>query len=540
MCVQFAMDLTSVKSTTTSVQSLATSLPAPQSTGTSNMAKSALINVPLLSSNRPLPTTNVPSNNGPKPQKYSKICPAIAPKPMMNIGPKLPFNASIPKGKSALNMTPSLSDSLVGSLNTSKTWVLPPRPRPGRKPNANDNQDLTSALSGAKKINVKTLPKKRIKVSPTKDQETTAKSVATNDFSLKNSDFLPQTPVSQATLPPQSTSSPHIPTTVNRSEMSQLKETYLSKLKEQELIRSYIEVMTNQIKELSFVQNGVITFDALRNNPSGNLRIKKALPNNTSTTTSITTTPSINASPNILPIITTSSIKPVPKTDQLESINNINDLNKSLNYLTKSSKIIHSVTKKNKFGQLNSNQQIQQPEYLNDQDIWLNNQINYYLEVRAKFIAKNDTTFNDTLSIPPSKTVASKPTAIPDLLKPLPGTFLDDDYLDIIDDGSPMDDTTNVNDANNLILEDREFDNLIMDTNIEPSSDNLDLIDDESELLGAVKIHDPRKLESETSSTSTPGGNMIRKKSKLNCGFCTNDTPCLCLDAEIEICNVTK
>jgi hypothetical protein len=540
------MDLPSIKSTTSSVQSLATNLPAPPSTGPSNMTKSALMNVPHPSSTRPLPTTNYPSNNGPKPQKYSKICPAIAPKPMMNIGPKLPFNASIPKGKSALNMTPSLSDSLVGSLNTSKTWVLPPRPRPGRKPNANDNQDLSSALCDTKKINVKTLPKKRIKVSPAKDQETTANEVASNDTILKISDPKPQTPISGAILPPQSTSSRHIPPTVNRSEMSQLKETYLSKLKEQELIRSYIEVMTNQIKELSFVQNGVITFDALRNNPSGSLRIKKTLANNTSsTTTSITTTPSINSSPSILPIVTTSSIKPTPKSDQLESINNINDLNNFLNYLTKSSKIIHSVTKKNKFGQVNSNQQPLEPEYLDDQDIWLNNQINYYLEVRAKFKAKNDKTLDGTLNIPPSKTLAtktltSKPTAIPELLRPLPRSFFDDDCLDIVDDGSPMEDTTNVNDANMLILEDREFDNLIMDTNIEPSSDNLDLIDDESDLLGAVKIHDPRKLESETSSVSTTGGNIIRKKSKLNCGFCTNDTPCLCLDAEIEICNVTK
>ena len=56
---------------------------------------------------------------------------------------------------------------------------------------------------------------------------------------------------------------------------------YLSKLKEQEVIRNYIEVLTNQIKELSFVQNGVITFDALKSNVKYNN--KKIL---TSTTTS--------------------------------------------------------------------------------------------------------------------------------------------------------------------------------------------------------------------------------------------------------------
>ena len=97
---------------------------------------------------------------------------------------------------------------------------------------------------------------------------------------------------------------------------------YLSKLKEQEVIRNYIEVLTNQIKELSFVQNGVITFDALKSNVKYNN--KKIL---TSTTTS--TGPGTTGAGGI-PTSSSSSSTSSSKSryDQLEAINNLNDLNK--------------------------------------------------------------------------------------------------------------------------------------------------------------------------------------------------------------------
>ena len=119
-----------------------------------------------------------------------------------------------------------------------------------------------------------------------------------------------QTPVKKLPTPP-----PPSKAIDPATQMMGLKMSYLSKLKEQELMRNYIEVLTNQIKELSFVQNGVITFDALRTTA-------KMSPASTMTSKRLTST------------LTNSKI------DQLDSINNLNDLNKFLSYLGKSSDII--------------------------------------------------------------------------------------------------------------------------------------------------------------------------------------------------------
>lgn len=314
------------------------------------------------------------SNNG---SKYLKIRPAIAPKPMLNVL-KLLFN-------------PTMKKSVNEQLNTSKNWVLPPRPRPGRKPNDEVKKEKKKKEEKEKKV---------VGVAGT------AK--------------------------------------VIQDDHTELKMVYLKKLKEQEMIQHYIEIITNQINELSFAKNGIITFDALNfwdlKNNKKSVDLLEA---------------------------------------NLDNINNINDLNKILNT------------------------SLQPPPNLIEEN-WLNSQINYYLDSRAKLKKKNQ-------KVPSNQncTTSNSTTIIPELLKPLPRSL---DYLEFSDD---------------LII-DSDFDNLIMDSNNNIIDDSVNLIDDESDMLGLVKIYDMKNFDDSQIVESN-----VKKRSKLNCGFCTNDTPCLCLGADI-------
>lgn len=180
-----------------------------------------------------------------------------------------------------------------------------------------------------------------------------------------------------------------------------LKGIYLNKLKEQELIRNYIDVINNQIKELNFVKNGVITFAALDGNNS-NTVAGNAIPvesgdnssnesgSNTvvnggelSTSTQVKNEPHAGSK---------SSRKPV-SCEQLELINNLNDLNKFLTYFLRSSSIIHSATKKYVNGNKPSGSNVSntaqdksdaKSEHKRQLDV-LDQQIRYYLELRARF-----------------------------------------------------------------------------------------------------------------------------------------------------------
>lgn len=431
---------------------------------------------------------------------------------------------------------------------------------------------------------------------------------------------------------------------------------YLSKLKEQEVIRNYIEVLTNQIKELSFVQNGVITFDALKSNVKYNN--KKIL---TSTTTS--TGPGTTGAGGI-PTSSSSSSTSSSKSryDQLEAINNLNDLNKFLNYLTKSSNIIQSV-KKN-------------PGISSET---LNKQVDHYVEVRKKFkaIKRNEQsgkTLNNlglqppppsqySLSIPSMTTGATITTTtagstttpipqamknhamfnndklsgilsgstfqdmdidpnnnnstnscgggrdsggggvvgdtlnesgmgqfVPDLLKPIKPVNLFSEFQDlqlqtetieesssqisqlsgIGESGEEYDIGTTVSNGNGsgtgsssntnssgsnfavpnnlngddleLFMDEHDFLNrLVLD-------DRQKLMNDEEEVFGKVQIHGndmsgSSNVNNDTHSITNNDNNdenknmnqvnndlLLKKKFKFNCGFCTNDTPCLCFD----------
>ncbi|KAK6457708.1 mucin-like protein [Scheffersomyces xylosifermentans] len=617
----------------------------PKSTNTDSTNKTAL-NSQLKQQSWPTqgtqvqPQTHTQPNPVPQPihhaHKYTKIQPAIAPKPIAVL-PKPSNFSPIPNKTIALQH--STSDSLTNSnlktslnINTSKRWVLPPRPRPGRKPTAIspeadekaksvNNSSLASSPS-ASKISPKKRPKiKKEPITENKpitavgtglstsssqkghnstsinatsspvitrgEQQTTNVSKGfTNEADKKqiinqlqqqypkvannrakatpahtpipatslmsptssSASTLSSTPTSSSVSTSASPIPPPPPPVVTgssdpKTEIMNLKLSYLSKLKEQELIRNYIEVISNQIKELSFVQNGVITFDALKTGPStANGKIKR-----------------VN-SPSAAATVRASSY------DQLESINNLNDLNKFLNYLTKSSNIIHSATK-----QKASN---------GTGDTVLNKQIDHYLDIRAKFKSMKTEELNKlnnlkkqqrsgqagpgtsigSLNDLPNVASASSDNSkvqgnaaaqvattsfIPDLLKPLRAANLFDQdtnenvVIDIVKDDTKIDANlvspdNNIlsNDDIDMFMEENDFLNRLI------LSDGPDTIDEvanvevmkeqEQESLGNVKIH--HKGESVATQDS-----LIKKKSKLNCGFCTNDTPCLCFDADFDI-----
>jgi hypothetical protein len=504
-------------------------------------------------------------------QKYTKIQPAIAPKPVM---PKpSTFSPIVTSKTKSVHMQLSCSDSVI---NTSKRWVLPPRPRPGRKPTS-DEIKAKQAAKLASPI-IKTEPgiikspeelakgpsTKRAKVcKKEQDAKFPMLPIPTDSTTMrkaKSEAVRENQMLDTAKVPIPEPSFPSLKFADSKSEISNLKVSYLAKLKEQELIRNYIEVLSNQIKELSFVQNGVITFDALRNTPSlaSNVKIKKANGN------SFANMPGANANP------------PVPAKpssyDQLESINNLNDLNKFLGYLTRSSNLIHSVTKKKKS---------------TDKDEALNNQINYYVDIRSKFKTmqsnemkkvnslkklqstrrsiknEGELSINGPSSILASPKDISDPSSLsstpgpaptdspqrqssskftPDLLKPLHTSNLFDQDMD---DGIVLDligeEYTSNMDGDDVLMDERDFVGMMRGEDESSMNNGIDgilgvtgMFEDEEENLGAVKIHD-KKQEVTPVRNHRMNESLLKKKLKLNCGFCTNDTPCLCLDAEIDL-----
>ncbi|EMG50990.1 hypothetical protein G210_5327 [Candida maltosa Xu316] len=516
--------------------------------------------------------------------KFHKIQPAIAPKPMSSHQPSK-FNP-IPTGKLSISMN---SSALAAdcSLNTSRKWVLPPRPRPGRKPTHDTHGNLTddtkkvtkSCPTPKKKPKCKKEPEPKSMNPPPSNIVTPALSqtgtpspsngltpISTNDGKKSTpSTSVSDTPISTKNTTPEI---PIPPAEVDPAKkLLDMKTTYLTKLKEQELIRNYIEVLTSQINELSFIQNGVITFDALKSSNK-----PQTTTNNTTTTTTTTNNNPLlsgNSGNGIFrnPVTTSSSPSATPASvaryDQLEAINNLNDLNKFLTYLTKSSNIINSVKKNN--GTTASSETIDK-------------QIDHYLEIRNKFkaIKRNEkngvktlnnlglhtsfkandekissifsgTTFQDDLP--------SDSDFVPNLLKPIKASNLFQEYQspDLQLQTETIEEASSVSNSSSYmgiskIVEDQEnlAGDLFMD---EYDFINRLVLEDrsrEEEVFGNVVIHDKNAptastvaaTTTTTTTTTTSNDNesnksndmIIKKKLKFNCGFCTNDTPCLCFD----------
>lgn len=242
---------------------------------------------------------------------------AVLPKPSGSI--KSNFNPNI--------KTLTLKNDIALNINTLKRWVLPPRPRPGRKPEngSNSTTTLNSTVLGQS--------------APTTSN---ANHLDDAKSSTSTSSTLPKLVNSLDTTkdPPKADS----PETLN------LKMDYLSKLKEQELVLNYIDIINNQIKQLSFIKNGYMTFDTLNQIGSDSNSEKTIEPLGHD----------INSRINSIDL--NSDKKTVT---ELENINNFQDLNNFLDYLIKSSNLIHRVTK-------------------NYQSDGINEQIDKYLKARKK------------------------------------------------------------------------------------------------------------------------------------------------------------
>lgn len=465
--------------------------------------------------------------------KYAKIQPAIAIKPKPSVQVPVQKSTFNPRYDPLSSTSTLLNDEALGNINTLRKWVLPPRPRPGRKP--------TTAAASPAPVADKSLYKKKLKMLKREDPKAsvpatpvagpgagtpsssssgaspgaigiglspasriggslpklllkgnslalssssaTRPSIFTSgtSFDAPGASGIPTTAsgASSATIGPASISGSFTssesaakisyardasdssvrPLQPAQKQVSDLQSMYLARLKEQELIRNYIEVLTNQIKELKFVQSGVITFDAL--NSDGSNKPKLTLPQ---------------------------------PSEQLDTINNVNDLDKFLAHLTTQSNVIHSVTKKFLGNSLN-------------QESHLQLQIGYYLDLRAK---SNSPTANpkfegskQPLALPAFPKSISSFT--PSLLRPLKMNLFDaeDEVIDV--------DILN------------EGDSLLPTSGF---SDRLKL--EEAQLGGS----DPDYLNLSGSPEQKVAQVPQKKFKKIGCGFCNNETPCVCFDAD--------
>lgn len=478
-----------------------------------------------------------PSQRPDPAHKYPQI--AIKPRPIA-VAPKPVATGQPPPFKSSFDLTtraPFTPDAPVSlNINTSKKWVLPPRPRPGRKPIAQPHAPTSSAASspaasapamspsvsvtsptgGKDKPKLKVSPKRKAKkceVKPPQRAVSMHPLASSPGPAQLHAEPIKQS-LSQDSLPNNALDAasrlPSLASLKAKEEMVSLQKVYLARLKEQELIRNYIDVINNQIKELRFVQSGVITFDALNGE------------------TKSSATPPTLASPKYSP------------HEQLEQINNMNDLNKFLAYLTKSTSVIHSVTKK----------------FMGDsQDQNIANQIAHYLEIRSKYkllktqelkslekikrekmkhLSKGSVGLKSSKA-PPSSGAASSillspvnslnstpaPSSshnevfTPSLLHTLP--------LDLFNPGDDFDfaDTS-------ALVPDDSMEQLNLHSLVH---EDVDLDFDDSDIFKHIDTKVSPQLPSPVSK-SPVAEPPDKEKKKFNCGFCTSGTPCLCLDAE--------
>ena len=559
-----------------------------------------------------------PSHNQ---QKYHKIQPAaIKPKPVpIAMLPK-------PVHKSYFDPTPNLKSSIQLNVNTSKKWVLPPRPRPGRKPTSGHGDDingqaLTPALSQTQtqtltqspvsgqaqphavplaSYNSKLSPKKKSKVTledenmkiisqlqqqfPNINANTLASAAAVPVAvplaagAISSTDATTGIPI-QATNQSVSTTVTSPPITSNA--IKNLKIYYVSKIKEQELVKNYIEVINKQIKELKFVQNGVITFDALNNdeksqsnpnqnqqNQSQNQNLAQAQNQQPLLLQQQLQLRQISSPQLSLPGVSLasglglSSLGQSGPYEQLERINNINDLNKFLSYLTKSSNIIHSVTKK-----------------YNISDENLDNQIKAFLDKKAKTKQQQKlqqqqqqqraqqaqkTKVSSVGSVGLGRKNGSSPSSM--LLKlslemntPLKSIEEDfsDDGIDVfsilketptIPSGFDMEELFTINELEDYILIDKglkreEGQGLVP---LQANQGNGHTFQDYSaqdqpvNTTDVTQIRGQEQEEQQQQQLKQDVNNNVQQSTKRSkkvssCGFCSNGTPCLCLDADIEI-----
>lgn len=339
------------------------------------------------------PAASAAAGPGPGPEpspsltKYAKIQPAIAikPKPAAGTKPEGARSAFNPRYDPQLQQLPAamLHDEALANINTLRKWVVPPRPRPGRKPVG----AAANAHAHAAKLPTATPGSSVSPTAPEPPGSSGTPPVALGSAISKKKAKV-QNPAGPGASPlltdlPLAAPGRTIKPAAALKSAADLQLVYLARLKEQELIRNYIDILTNQIKELKFVQSGVITFDALN---------------------------SVETRQHKMPAL--------QQSEQLEHINNVHDLDKFLAYLTTQSNVIHSVTKKF-VGDSQSPASVLQ-------------QITQYLERRARqrTLAKHA---NPRNGAPASSPISASTSFTPSLLQPLTMNMLDleDDVIDV-------------------------------------------------------------------------------------------------------------
>ncbi|QBM88446.1 Minimal binding motif of Hap4 for binding to Hap2/3/5 [Metschnikowia aff. pulcherrima] len=463
---------------------------------------------------------------GPAPHKYAKIQPAIAikPKPVAPVGAapvvtKLAFN---PRYNPLLSPSQTLlgDDTAAGNINTLKKWVLPPRPRPGRKPLAvpalpggspnspgteprllsHKKCKLLGRLGGSKAVSAGSertrgamgrllllllLPPPG--ATPSTPRSSGGSAHVSTPMSAPNSVNLIHSSADLRRSLPQrgkggvplmanaETGTPLRPELAPTAQVSELQKTYLAKLKEQELVQNYIDILTNQIQELKFVQSGVITFDALDTRPSA----KPQLPQ--------------------LPL------------DQLDHINNVRDLDAFLAHLTTQANVIHSVTKKFVGDSLKEGSHVQL-------------QIKHYLDLKAGHSASrspfsngNDADFVGTnVGLDYEVSKQNLPDVDPEppskgaerlFAGPSSSSFFTSGFL------RPL----------NMNLFEQE-DGMI----------NVDIINERDPFSGSMGSFEKKRLDSDVELEPLGGAEfkLSNAKKKPGCGFCSGETHCLCFEAE--------
>lgn len=400
--------------------------------------------------------------------KYPKIQPAIAIKPKPVPVAVLPKPSGVNnRGFDSGNIS-SLKSDIPSCVNTSKRWVLPPRPRPGRKPtNCHSEEHHDSSLVA------QSLPTNGAGKQMTKKRVKTNKGDSSYTSSSIMSSLIPEDQKSRESS--RATPSPNLQLPES-NDIINLKVIYLNKLKEQDMIRNYVEILKSQIQELRFVQSGVITSAAL--NTTGILLGKSDHENGSA--------------------FKSKAGSAFSQCEQLERINNINDLNKFLNYLTRSSSIIRSATKKyagtNNSGNLNS-------------------QIEYYLEMRSKHKVDKrqiSKTVELTVEVNCNKNknhTKEQKRFVPSLLEPLSKIEEDFKY-----------------DFNYLSLENRES---IIQQIDDVSKTVKAEMEDDSVLMNVLP-------EDDKPDHNARGAALNKGRGSFSCGFCTEDT-CLCLETEADL-----
>ncbi|GEQ69225.1 hypothetical protein JCM33374_g2896 [Metschnikowia sp. JCM 33374] len=524
--------------------------PGIRSGSTGNLSSPALA---LSSLHKPGLVSSASPAAGPGPvpatSKYAKIQPAIAikPKPLAVAGSSSPaaagqvkstFNPRYSPGSSSspssLALPPSArpTEEATANINTSKNWVLPPRPRPGRKPDerkSSSHKKVKLSKRGdtaASSLATEKPPRSAHSVSssppPSSSPSTPRQSISSNPSSDalgestrgiipkgKSGSVAAAVPLTCTTpktkrdaLPLLSSkadvASGSAKSSVPPQRVTELQKTYLAKLKEQELVQNYIDILTNQIKELKFVQSGVITFDALNTHSPAKNRVVSQ-----------------------------------PPSDQLDNINNVRDLDAFLAHLTTQSNVIHSVTKKFVGDSSKEGSHVQ-------------SQIKHYLDLKANHSGTRSQLARESDLPDPTKiSLADQISMVPDhdlINSTSPDTCVSIEPHSVSpnnSDAKEADGRLGGSKANSFFTSGflRPLNMNLFEQ--EEGILNVDIINERDPFSSSVGSMEKKRPDSVIDGdieglNGAPEFKQINVKGakKIGCGFCSGENPCLCFDTD--------